>query len=468
MKRNARPTLLTSVLFLLACAVGRVAAADAAVNAPDGWQTASPREEIRPQFSFEPKSGPQRSGSLVIAADAREGLHGFWTKTYSVKGGQWFRFHVLRKLEGAPSPRRNSVVRVLWRNDAGKTVTTEEPMVRDVLKTFARTAEPEYPGDAAADANGWMEVAGTYRAPPGATRAIVELHLQWAANARVAWSDVSLAETTAPAERKVRLASVHYRPKSRKSPTENAREFAPLIADAARQRADIVVLPETLTYYGVGRKFPECAEPVPGPSTEYFGTLAREHNLYIVAGLVEREGALIYNVAALIGPDGKLAGKYRKVALPRSEIEAGIQPGNEYPVFETRFGKLGMMVCYDGFFPEVARQLTVRGAEVIAWPVWGCNPLLASARACENHVYLISSTYEDISSNWMLTAVYDRAGKAIASAEKFGTVVVAEVDLNERTLWPSLGDFRAELPHHRPLGEGEAEHSSRHDVAATR
>ena len=46
-----------------------------------------------------------------------------------------------------------------------------------------------------------------------------------------------------------------------------------------------------------------------------------------------------------------------------------------------------MMVCYDGFFPEVARELTNRGAEVIAWPVWGCNPDLAAARACENHVY---------------------------------------------------------------------------------
>src|SRR5690242_14492412 len=51
----------------------------------------------------------------------------------------------------------------------------------------------------------------------------------------------------------------------------------------------------------------------------------------------------------------------------------------------TRFGKVGMMVCYDGFIPEVARELANKGAEVIAWPVWGCNPKLASARACENH-----------------------------------------------------------------------------------
>ena len=81
---------------------------------------------------------------------------------------------------------------------------------------------------------------------------------------------------------------------------------------------------------------PTVPEPVPGPSTEYFGGLAKKHDLYIVAGLLEREGHLVYNVAVLLGPDGKIVGKYHKVTLPRGEIEGGIMPGARVSGFRYR------------------------------------------------------------------------------------------------------------------------------------
>ena len=137
--------------------------------------------------------------------------------------------------------------------------------------------------------------------------------------------------------------------------------------------------------------------------------------------------------------------------MPDGEVERGVTPGREYPVFETRFGKLGIMICYDGFFPEVARELTKAGAEVIAWPVWGFNPELGRARAAENQVYVVSSTYEDVSSNWGYTAVWDRAGRPAAQAKDWGAVAVAEVDLGEPTIWRSLGHFAPKIRRHVPI-----------------
>jgi predicted amidohydrolase len=102
------------------------------------------------------------------------------------------------------------------------------------------------------------------------------------------------------------------------------------------------------------------------------------------------------------------------------------------------------MICWDVAFPEPARQLALGGAEVILMPIWGGNTILARARAIENQVYLVSSSYD------METGIFDHEGELIAEAETEGSVAVVEVDLNSRTNWPWIGDFRNRIPREIP------------------
>lgn len=417
---------------------------------PAAWTFWSPREETTPDHVFNARAGRDGKGALVI--ETGEGGHwiGAWRQKTPVEGGRYYRFTAWRKHQNLETPRRSVVTRILWQDDNGKAVQWDKPAPAGYMKGAVPVAEPEYPRDHDAGPGEWGRFEDVLQAPPSATHALVELYLQWAPHARAEYADISLEPVSPPPSRVVKVVAVHMLPREGREPLEKPKLFAPLIEEAGRQKVDLVVLPETLTYYGTGKPMHECAEPVPGPSTQYFGGLAKKHHLHIVAGLLERDGRAVYNVAALIGPDGNLIGKYRKVTLPRGEITEGITPGNEYPVFDTSIGKVGMMICYDGFFPEVARALSVNGAEIIAWPVWGCNPKLASARACENHVYVVSSTYTDPKNDWMISGIYDHYGDVLAKATDWGTLAVAELNLGQPARWYSLGNFKAQIENHRP------------------
>ena len=314
-------------------------------------------------------------------------------------------------------------------------------------ETSLERAEFPLTGPAADDRS---PLTGTYRAPAGATTAQLELRLRWASRGRVLFEPATLVETSPPAPRVVRIASVNHRPRGTASPRENLGQFARFIDDAAARGADVVCLPEGATVCGTKHTYADVAEAVPGPSTEFLGALARRHRLYVVAGIYERDGATVYNTSVLIGRDGALAGKYRKVCLPREEIDAGITPGGDYPVFDTDFGRVGMMICWDVSYPEVARELARRGAEIIFLPIWGGNETLARARAIENQVYLVASGYD------FRTAVYDKAGEALARSPDASGVIHATVDLNDRMLWPWLGDWRSRIWREGPPNGNEA------------
>jgi len=443
-------------------------------NAPNGWTVESPRDEIRPLASYELERGPNGTSCFVMSAEGPSETMGQWTAVLPVVGGKPYRFRVLRKTTDVETPRRNTFVRITWQDSQGELVMMaagEHLSIRSSKNLLAKgkdvdsasknedsvsyvweqKARYEFPADRATNANGWTELSDIYLVPPDATQAKVELYFRSLGRGEVRWSGVSLEEVTPPENRKVRLATVNLQIKNqgpKSTPLDACRPFADLIAEAAQQNADLVCLPEELTYVNSGKEMEEVAEPIPGPCSNYFGELAKKHNLYIVAGLVERDGPHIYNTAALIGPDGSVVGKYHKVCLTRGESAKGFASGQGYPVFETRFGKVGMMICWDLMFPEAARSLSNHGAEIIALPIAGGDPILARARAIENQIYLVTSS---LGGHGLESGVFGYDGSLLGEAtDSKGSVCVVEVDLNQRQYWYWLGNLKNEIPRARP------------------
>src|SRR5262249_44009412 len=147
---------------------------------PDGWQTAATRDEIRPDFAFEPQGGLEGKGCLVIRADQREGLDGCWTKSFPVQGGKQYQFVAFYQAKSVALPRRSIVAKLDWQDEKGQSVPLDEPTVGGYLRGSIGTAETEFPAVHQIGANGWTEVSDIFRAPSHAAKAVVSLHLQWA------------------------------------------------------------------------------------------------------------------------------------------------------------------------------------------------------------------------------------------------------------------------------------------------
>ncbi len=410
----------------------------------NGWHPFSPRDEIRPGFVIRKKGGPDGQGGVLVRHDAREGLDGAWSKTFEVKGDVHYQVTAFAKTRKVANPRANRYLELYFHDEEGQYVEDARIGVR---------TRPFYPLDQPVDDRGWVKFSDIYQAPATATHATVRLHLRWEPGGEAEWGGMVFTKSAPRTPRKVRLAAINFRPKGGKTGLDNCRMCTPFIEQAANQKADLVVLGECITTMGNGLDHVSGAEPIPGPSTEYLGTLADKHDLYLVTTLFEKVGHKVYNTAVMLGPDGELVGTYRKLCLARGEYRKGIAPGKGFPVFDTRFGKVGMMICFDVHMPEVARGLAANGAEVIAMPIMGGHPALAKARAIENQIFLVTSTYS-LNDDWMQTGVWDLAGELRARATSKDEVVVEEVDLSRQHFWrANMGDFKSRLRHERPAVE---------------
>jgi N-carbamoylputrescine amidase len=245
----------------------------------------------------------------------------------------------------------------------------------------------------------------------------------------------------------------------------------PLIEEAGRRGVQMLGLQEIFNgpYFCPSQdaRWYDAAEPVPGPTTERMQVLARKHQMVIVVPVYEREQAgVYYNTAAVLDADGTFLGKYRKTHIPHTSgfwEKFFFKPGNlGYPVFQTRYAKVGLYICYDRHFPEGARALGLNGAEVVFNPsatVAGLSQYLwkleQPAHAVANG-YFVAANNRVGSEPWNIGTFYgtsyvvDPRGNFLAiGSEDKDELVVATCDLamieEVRRVWQFFRDRRPEL-----------------------
>lgn len=261
---------------------------------------------------------------------------------------------------------------------------------------------------------------------------------------------------------KIALAQISCKLGDKKGNLEKIEQAA---KRAKKQGADLLILPEmSLTGYVIRDQIYELAEEIPGHSTNLVEKIARETGVHIVFGMPElsaKTQATFHNTAVLVSPKGYV-GKYRKMYLPTHsmlEEKRYFRPGYQAAVFNTELGRIGLIICYDVYFPEVARLTRLEGAQLIV--CISASPavrqsffeVLTAARAIENTVFLAFvnlAGIEDGLQFWGGSRLLGPNGRVLVQAkhddEDFVTCEIDYSDIKPIEAYvPTLKDLRPEL-----------------------
>jgi len=246
---------------------------------------------------------------------------------------------------------------------------------------------------------------------------------------------------------------------------DNIEKIRKNIRQAKGKAADLVIFPElSLTGYVCKDLAYELAEPVPGPSTRLIEKEARKNNIHIIFGMLEKSikaEAVLYNTAVLIGPKGFI-GKYQKTHLPTHSVfeeKRYFRPGYAAPIFKTEIGNLGMIICYDIYFPEITRLLRLQGAQLIACISAspsirrGFFEVLTAARAMENTVFLAFANLAGIENGlqfWGGSRIIAPSGSIVKQAKyDEEDIIMAKINYSDlervEVFVPVLRDLRPEF-----------------------
>ena len=256
----------------------------------------------------------------------------------------------------------------------------------------------------------------------------------------------------------VRIAGIQLLGKPTKQETYG--HIRSLVSEIPDGAADLLMLPEMWNGPYEARLFPTFAEPEGGPSRQFLSALAKERHVYLCGGsIAEREGDRVYNTAYVFDPEGHEIAKHRKMHLFDIDVAGGqrffesdtLSPGNEVTTFSTPFCMMGLCICYDFRFPELARLMVDAGAKVILVPAafnMTTGPahweLLFRSRAVDNQVYTVGTApARDLSASyhsWGHSIVCSPWGEVLSEMDETEGVAITTLDLDR------LEAVRRELP----------------------
>lgn len=253
------------------------------------------------------------------------------------------------------------------------------------------------------------------------------------------------------------------------SKQDNLARATHLVKEAAIKGANIVALPECFNSpYGTSY-FPEYAEPIPGPSTETLVKSAKDNGIYLIGGSIpEKDGDKIYNTCTVYDPKGEMIAKHRKMHLFDIDVPGKIRfqesetlsPGNTFTTFDTPFCKVGVGICYDIRFAEMAQIYAKKGCQLLVYPGafnMTTGPahweLLQRARAVDNQVFVaaVSPARDEKASYvaWGHSTVVSPWGEVISTTEHEENIVYTDIDLSLveqiRNQVPITGQRRKDL-----------------------
>ncbi len=318
---------------------------------PDGWKIVCPNPVLSPIFKL--VNSQDNKPALMGAGNGRIECFGYICQNINLEANKTYAIRVRLRFEGLDDLNHNLVHGVFGQFNDG------------IFKYYKQGS--------------WVIGEGKFSTPDKPSDVELRMYFRFSAYGKVWWDHVTIQECDSISERLVKVACSWG--------TGDINYWSRWLDIAGEKKVDVALLPEVFNGKNV-----KSAELIDGIAGSLLSQKASEWKMYVSGTFYEKRDDLVYNSAPLFDREGKLIGIYSKNQLYDPEEDEGATPGIGFPVFKTDFGKVGIIICYDSWFPEPVRLLAYKGAELILFPNAGYFMGLMPARSADNGVWIAVSS----------------------------------------------------------------------------